>query len=1554
MKKLKNYILSAIFLFAVTAVLGQTNYSLYFDGTDDFVNVPDNSSLDITSAITIEAWVYYQGGSYPRIAAKANTASTGVSSSNYFLGFDVSNRYPRFAVKTTTSSKDFNTGSAIALNTWTHIAGTYNSSTGNMIIYVNGVAVASTTHSGTILTSAYDLTIGASSIDGSTSAYELEGRIDELRIWNTERTLAQIDDNKDLVLYGNEAGLAAYYKMDDARSGTTVLDHSLNTNNGTLISGTRVATIVPTLTVNNVALNFDQDDDYVSVPDHSTLDITGDLTLEGWVQFYSSPGVDRIVTKAYNSTAVSGCVYFLGFNTRPRFAVRVGGSVTDLTASTGTIEIGDWYHIAGTYNSSTGEMKIYLNGSFLESQTISGGGAINTSNEPVTMAASLYSGTATYELDGYLDEVRIWNVVRTADEIDEFKDKELTGSETGLAAYYPMRNRSGTTVTDESQNTNNGTETGNCLWFSSGVSLTPGVSTTAISDITTNSASSGGTVYDSRSGAVTARGVCWNTGGSPTLSDDYTTDGTGTGVFVSGLTTLSAGQLYYVRSYATNSVGTNYGTEQSFTTLMAANQIVINNNDNGAGSLRQAIADVGVGKEITFDADYTITLSSELTIDKSMTITGRGAGATIIQANASPNTATYRVFNITAGTVTISDMTIRNGKTPDAAWASNAEHGGGIFNTGTLTIEDCTISHNHTGDGGGNSGNFTAAGKGGSGAGLYSTGSLTISRSTFSHNTTGKGGDSGGGMSSMRGQGGNGAGIYTNVTSAAISNSTFSDNTTGSSGIGGSLSNVGGTGACIHHVGGTMTIDECTLSENTSSYCGGGIENWATLSITNSTISGNTGINIGGGISSRSGTLTITNCTMSGNTLTSGSYGGGGMGLYATSATVSNCTFANNSTTGISNNGGGILLYSGTLEIKNTIIANNSSEGTADFHKSDGTLTNNGYNAVETQNGTDFVNGSNGCITGTTCGENLSTTLADNGGATMTLATESGSVAISAGSWDASITTDQRGEDRHQYYPTIGAYEPAYAGYWAGAISANWNTAGNWNDGSVAGSSDDVIIPPLGKNSYPIVNEDPSTPAQCDNLTIISGASLTVNEGKAITVNGDLDNDGTLTISSSSSGTGSLIVNGTVSGDVTAQRYIAGADWGTWNDGWHFISSPVANYDIAASNFVVATAADYDFYAWSEVNNEWINFKTGDVPSFLTVNGSDNFELGRGYMAAYKNADTKDFTGTINVENVEIEGLTNTGGTQDYHSWHLLGNPFNSALTWDNTWTTVNIGANIQIWNEAGSSYTIIANNPGGVIPATNGFMIQGTSTTSASVTIPKSKRVHNATPFYKNADFPIIKLKANNIDNPSFQESQLLFNPESSMEYNPDFDCDFLPGYAPLFYSNIDGRPMGLNSMPDAEETTTIPFTFIKNEGFNFSIEMYEVQNMDMDVWLYDNKLNKDHNLTQSPVYYFTAFENDNNERFAIHFSPLGIDDDVQTTAPTIQTYASSNTLYILNPKQKRGTVTIYNLTGQKVAAFELTGDTKQQQTLVVSDVINIVKVQTDSEVISGKVIMK
>ncbi len=93
------------------------------------------------------------------------------------------------------------------------------------------------------------------------------------------------------------------------------------------------------------------------------------------------------------------------------------------------------------------------------------------------------------------------------------------------------------------------------------------VSTAAVSSVSTTSAVSGGTISSNGGGAVTARGIVWSTNQDPTISDSKTTENVTSGSYVSSLSGLSAGTTYYVRAYATNSAGTSYGSQVSFTTL---------------------------------------------------------------------------------------------------------------------------------------------------------------------------------------------------------------------------------------------------------------------------------------------------------------------------------------------------------------------------------------------------------------------------------------------------------------------------------------------------------------------------------------------------------------------------------------------------------------------------------------------------------------------------------------------------------------------------------------------------------------------------------------------------------------------------------------------------------------------------------------------------------------------------------------------------------------------------------------------------------------------------
>lgn len=108
------------------------------------------------------------------------------------------------------------------------------------------------------------------------------------------------------------------------------------------------------------------------------------------------------------------------------------------------------------------------------------------------------------------------------------------------------------------------------LQFSETQHQLPIVTTNTITSITANSATCGGDVTSNGASSVTARGVCWSTSQNPTVSESYTTDGSGTGSFTSNITGLTTGTTYYVRAYATSSAGTSYGEQRSFTAVDTA------------------------------------------------------------------------------------------------------------------------------------------------------------------------------------------------------------------------------------------------------------------------------------------------------------------------------------------------------------------------------------------------------------------------------------------------------------------------------------------------------------------------------------------------------------------------------------------------------------------------------------------------------------------------------------------------------------------------------------------------------------------------------------------------------------------------------------------------------------------------------------------------------------------------------------------------------------------------------------------------------------------------
>ena len=111
-----------------------------------------------------------------------------------------------------------------------------------------------------------------------------------------------------------------------------------------------------------------------------------------------------------------------------------------------------------------------------------------------------------------------------------------------------------------------GTSYGNQVTFTTVQMDVPVLTTTEVTSITQTTANAGGNITDDKGGTISQRGVCWSTSENPTIADNETLDGTALGSFVSQLTNLTGNTTYFLRAYATNSVGTGYGTQVSFKT----------------------------------------------------------------------------------------------------------------------------------------------------------------------------------------------------------------------------------------------------------------------------------------------------------------------------------------------------------------------------------------------------------------------------------------------------------------------------------------------------------------------------------------------------------------------------------------------------------------------------------------------------------------------------------------------------------------------------------------------------------------------------------------------------------------------------------------------------------------------------------------------------------------------------------------------------------------------------------------------------------------------------
>ncbi len=216
----------------------------------------------------------------------------------------------------------------------------------------------------------------------------------------------------------------------------------------------------------NYGLRFNGQDTYVECADDSSLNIATSLTIEAWVHAFSWFGSRTILAKCGSS--------------QYRFFAQGGAFVFDLAGVVnGRLESAlpssyGWHHVAGVYDFEGQTIKLYQDGAEVAGHAASGRIALSYTACNLGIGTSWPGAVPGDNWFGILDEVRIWNVARSQSDIQEGMNRQLSGGDSGLVAYWAFDEGSGTTTYDCTQNANDGTLSKGMVWSTLAAPLPPG------------------------------------------------------------------------------------------------------------------------------------------------------------------------------------------------------------------------------------------------------------------------------------------------------------------------------------------------------------------------------------------------------------------------------------------------------------------------------------------------------------------------------------------------------------------------------------------------------------------------------------------------------------------------------------------------------------------------------------------------------------------------------------------------------------------------------------------------------------------------------------------------------------------------------------------------------------------------------------------------------------------------------------------------------------------------------------------------------------------------
>ncbi len=585
---------------------------------------------------------------------------------------------------------------------------------------------------------------------------------------------------------------------------------------------------------------------------------------------------------------------------------------------------------------------------------------------------------------------------------------------------------------------------------------------------------------------------------------------------------------------------------------------------------------------------------------------------------------------------------------------------------------------------------------------------------------------------------------------------------------------------------------------------------------------------------------------------------------------------------------------------------------------------------------------------------------------------------------------------------------------WLGS-SSSWTSAANWSSGAAPNSSS-ANVGILAQSNNPEI----SSQIQINNIVINENASLTydngsshtihgsafnfgttnindgadltitgslyvlplstvnVNPGGALTVNKKLETDfllgdGTLNIHSDATGSGSLIINESVDGDINVERYLTRGKW-------HYIASPLHDSRIFNEFLGLSGGTNNDqFYWWDENGNYegntgiWFDILNNPTGISYTAN---SFEAAQGYAINYAGSggETITFVGTPYITNKSID-ITKDNNSVRAGS-NLIGNPFTSTIAANSSADENNfLSANssllstdknaIYLWNEQDNwlgnrdDYITISNSDEAkYLNIAQAFMVVKKDEGTSPLNFNANMRKHGTAAFYKNTENEAVSRFYMSVENEEglYNEILIAFMDGMSKGLDISYDAGKLKGNPDIaLYTRLvedKGKDFAHQALPPIKHQSFAVKTCLDvSNGGQYTFRIKELQNLDesISIELEDKSSGQLIDLRENGSYTFhISNPGEITERFVLHFNgTTAIEEPVSDMFANI--WVQGNMIR-MNCKNKPERITLTDITGRTMGVWDNTESIPAPATAG----LYLVTVASENQMVTKKIIIE